>query len=134
MKMKFIADIHISYLTVLELQASGYQIDKITRYIAADANDLEIIQLALREQAIIVTQDLDFSSLIAQSGLGRPSIISLRIGNAKPSVVSKLLKEVIPLIEKALIDGAIVSVDENSFRIRKLPINPMNLTIPDNDR
>ncbi len=36
--------------------------------------------------------------------------------------ISTLLEQILPLIEKDLIDGAIVSVEEKEFRVRKLPI------------
>lgn len=126
MKLKLIADMHISPITVAELQASGYQIRRMTEYLSAYASDIEIVELARREEAIIVTQDLDFSALVAQSGLNGPSVVSLRAGDAKPQVISKILKTALPQIEADLIEGAIVSVEETQFRVRKLPIQPFD--------
>ncbi|MEK6581808.1 MAG: DUF5615 family PIN-like protein [Nitrospirota bacterium] len=122
MKLKFIADIHISPLTVNELKKNGYDIIRITGKLPATASDNEIIQLASKEQAVIITQDLDFSAIIAQSGLNWPSVISLRVANAKPDMITRLLTTVLPRIEVELIEGAIVSVDETEYRIRKLPV------------
>ena len=107
---------------VAELQAAGYQIHRVAEYLPAYVSDVEIIELARQEGATIVTQDLDFSGLIAQSGLNQPSIISLRVGDAKPRVISRILKTALPLIEGDLVGGAIVSVEETQFRVRKLPI------------
>ncbi|MCD6335989.1 MAG: hypothetical protein J7M27_11780, partial [Candidatus Latescibacteria bacterium] len=73
-------------------------------------------------ESVIETQDLDFSALIAQSGLNHPSVISLRVGDAKPQVISRILKTALPLIEGDLLEGAIVSLEETQFRVRKLPI------------
>jgi len=122
MKLKFIADVHISPLTVGELRTVGHQINRVIEFLSPNASDEEIIGFARREDLVIITQDLDFSALIAQSGLARPSVVSLRIGNAKPQVVSEVLKTVLPLIEADLKTGAIVSVEETYFRVRKLPI------------
>jgi len=122
MKLKFIADVHISPLTVGELRTVGHQINRVIEFLSPKASDEEIIGFARREDLVIITQDLDFSALIAQSGLARPSVVSLRIGNAKPQVVSEVLKTVLPLIEADLNNGAIVSVEETYFRVRKLPI------------
>jgi len=122
MKLKFIADVHISPLTVGELRTVGHQINRVIEFLSPKASDEEIIGFARREDLVIITQDLDFSALIAQSGLARPSVVSLRIGNAKPQVVSEVLKTVLPLIEADLKTGAIVSVEETYFRVRKLPI------------
>lgn len=123
MKLKFIADIHISPLTVKALQNKGYDIVRITDKLPATASDNEIAQLAYREQSVIITQDMDFSAIIAQSGLTGPSVISLRVGNARPDSVAKLLITVLPLIETELLEGAITSIDEKEYRIRKLPVD-----------
>ncbi len=122
MKLKFIADIHISPLTVKALQNKGYNIIRVTDKLPATASDKEIIQLAHKEKAAIITQDLDFSAIIAQSGFNNPSVISLRVANAKPDVITRLLATVLPLIETDLEEGAVVSIDEKEYRIKKLPI------------
>ena len=122
MKLRLLADVHISPITVAELQASGYEIHRVTEVLPAYASDAEIIERARHEESVIVTQDLDFSALIAQSGLNHPSVISLRVGDAKPQVISRILKTALPLIEGDLLEGAIVSLEETQFRVRKLPI------------
>ena len=122
MKSKFIADIHISPLTIKELQKKGYDIIRVTDKLPATSLDKEIIQLAYQEKAVIITQDLDFSAIIAQSGLNGPSVISLRVANAKPDIITRILITVLPLIEAELREGAIVSIDEKEYRIKKLPV------------
>jgi len=122
MTIKFIADVHISPITVSILQEAGYQIRRITDFIPANSSDDKIVELAIHQGSTIVTQDLDFSAIIAQSGLVQPSVVSLRVGNAKPETIAKILKTMLPQIEKDLIDGSIVSVEESEFRVRKLPI------------
>jgi len=122
MKLKLIADIHISPLTVRALQNKGYDIGSITDKLAATATDKEIIQLAHQEKAVIITQDLDFSAIIAQNGLNGPSVISLRVANAKPDIITRILITMLPLIDADLIEGAIISIDEKEYRIKKLPV------------
>jgi predicted nuclease of predicted toxin-antitoxin system len=122
MKSKFIADIHISPLTVKDLQKKGYDIIRVTDKLTATSLDKEIIQLAYQEKAVIITQDLDFSAIIAQSGLNGPSVILLRVTNAKPDIITRILITMLPLIEAELREGAIVSVDEKEYRIKKLPV------------
>ena len=122
MKSKFIADIHISPLTVNELQKRGYDIIRVSDKLPATSSDKEIIHLAYQEKTVIVTQDLDFSAIIAQSGLNGPSVISLRVANAKPDIITRILITMLPLIEAELREGAIVSIDEKEYRIKKLPV------------
>lgn len=122
MKSKFIADVHISPLTVKELQKADYSVTRVTDKLPSTASDNEIIQLANKEQAVIITQDLDFSAIIAQSGLNSPSIISLRIANARPDIIARILLNVLPFIEDYIIKGSIISIDEYGYRVRRLPV------------
>ena len=123
MRPKLLADIHISPLTVAEIRAMGYEIHRVSDFISASATDAKIIELAILERAAIITQDLDFSALVAQSGLNKPSIVSLRVSDAKPRRIATILKTVLPQIEPDLREGAIVSIEETEYRIRKLPIS-----------
>lgn len=125
MKLKFIADIHISPLTVKELKTKGYNIIRITDKLPATASDKEIVQLARKEKFVLITQDLDFSAIIAQSSLNSPSVISLRVANAKPNVITQFLITILPLIEVDIVEGAIVSIDEKEYRIKKLPVKDL---------
>lgn len=122
MKLKMLADLHISPITVSALQECGYQISRVTEFLSATASDSEIVELAIQKESAIITQDFDFSAIIAQSGLNRPSVISLRVGNAKPQTITNIMKSILPQIENDLLKGAIVSVEETEFRVRKLPI------------
>ena len=123
MRPKLLADIHISPQTVVEIRAIGYEINRVSDFISASASDAKIIELAILEKAAIITQDLDFSALVAQSGLNKPSIVSLRVRDAKPHRIATILKIVLPQIESDLQEGAIVSIEETEYRARKLPIS-----------
>jgi len=120
--MKFIADIHISPQTVESLAERGYIINRVNEFISFNAKDEEMLDLALREESTIITQDLDFSSLLAKRGMSKPSVITLRINIVKPDRVTKILEMILPQIESELNRGSIVIVEEDRIRIRKLPI------------
>ncbi|MFQ5676422.1 MAG: DUF5615 family PIN-like protein [bacterium] len=124
MELSFIADIHISPLTIHQLNQAGYHVTRITDFLPPNASDDEIVELAQNKKAVIITQDLDFSAIIAQGGERTPSVISLRVGDARPQFISQLLLKVLPKIEKDLSDGAIVSLDDHNLHIRKLPVMP----------
>jgi predicted nuclease of predicted toxin-antitoxin system len=120
--LKLLADLHISPKTVQALRKSGYTISRVTDHLPSTSTDRQIIELAERLQPSIVTQDLDFSRLIAKSGKTFPSILSLRLGNVSHQHVTDILMRLLPAIEKDLEEGAVVSVDEVGMRIRMLPI------------
>ena len=70
----------------------------------------------------MLTQDLDFSAIVALSGARTPSIISLRLGSARVEVVNQRLEAVLSIIEADVRAGAIVTVEENTVRTRMLPV------------
>ena len=61
--LQFIADVHISPLTVIALRQKGYNIIRVTEVLSAATTDEEILSFARVENRIILTQDLDFSAL-----------------------------------------------------------------------
>lgn len=120
--LRLIADVNISPLTVAALQLRGYNILRTTDLLPATAADVDILELARVENRIILTQDLDFSMLIALGKCDRPSLTTLRLSSAKPDIVTQRLLEVLPQLEEELIEGSALTIDDDSVRIRKLPI------------
>jgi predicted nuclease of predicted toxin-antitoxin system len=78
MAINFIADVHLSPITVNQLKINGYKVVRVTDFLPPNSPDDQIIELARKRKSVILTQDLDFSALIAQSGKSLPSVVSLR--------------------------------------------------------
>lgn len=121
-QLRLIADVHISPLTVAALRSQGYDIVRSTDLLPATAPDSEILEFARANNQIVLTQDLDFSMLIALSGYGKPSLITLRLSSAKPEVVTQRLLVTLPALQQELLEGSAITIDDDSVRIRKLPI------------
>jgi len=121
--LRFIADVHISPLTVAALRSNGYYILRTTELLPATAPDSNILEIARIEARIIITQDLDFSMLIALAKYNQPSLITLRLSSAKPDVVTQKLLIVLPNLQGELRSGSAITINDNSIRIRKLPIS-----------
>jgi predicted nuclease of predicted toxin-antitoxin system len=120
--LRFIADVHISPLTVTTLRQQGYDIVRVTDILPATTPDSEILEFARVENHIVLTQDLDFSALVALGGFIQPSLVTLRLSSAQPDVVSQRLLEVLPQLEQVLIEGSAITIADNTVRFRKLPI------------
>ena len=114
---------HISPATVEFLRALGHGITRVSALLPPNAADEEIIQCALREDRTILTQDLDFSALIALSGAARPSVISLRLSASRIERVNDVLRSVLPLVEREVMTGAVVTVEDGRIRCRTLPMS-----------
>jgi hypothetical protein len=50
MRPRFLADIHLSPLTVADIRAIGYEIHRVSDLISASASDAKIIELAILER------------------------------------------------------------------------------------
>jgi predicted nuclease of predicted toxin-antitoxin system len=118
----FLADMNISPQTVSELREKSIKIVRVSEIMDVRTSDDRILNYALENNKILITYDLDFSTLMAIKGFDRPSIINLRLDNAKPHLVTIRLIEVIEEMKKEILEGVIISVDEISIRYRKLPI------------
>ncbi len=77
--IRLLADMNISPQTVAFLRQRGWDIIRIPEVLPATASDREILEFARQQERVIVTQDLDFSTLLALSGYNQPSLITLRL-------------------------------------------------------
>ena len=57
-----------------------------------DTEDSEILKFARQQNRVIVTQDLDFSELVALRGYARPSLITLRLFVSDPETITRTLR------------------------------------------
>ncbi|HVT59247.1 MAG TPA: DUF5615 family PIN-like protein [Thermoanaerobaculia bacterium] len=96
----FLADLNISPISVALLQQEGWDVIRSSEFLPVNALDEEILALARREGRTVVTQDLDFSALLALQGLDRPSLITLRLARPDPQAVARRLLEASILLEQ----------------------------------
>ena len=120
--MRFIADMNISPLTVQALRFAGYDICRVSEILPQTASDHVILVYAKKHDCIIITQDLDFSALLAIGRHANPSVISLRMSSADPNNITKKLLLVIPRYGIELNQGCAISVEDDFCRIRTLTI------------
>lgn len=120
--MRLLADLHISPQTVTFLRTLGHDVVRVGDVLPINATDQSIIDHARRDARIILTQDLDFSRIIAVSGESAPSLISLRLKSSRVEYVSSLLSRVLPELEAEGLDAAIITIEDTAVRRRSLPI------------
>jgi predicted nuclease of predicted toxin-antitoxin system len=75
-----------------------------------DAPDTEIMQWAVRNDAVVLTHDLDFTKLLFQSGGRLPSVIQLRLDDVRPAVTGEDVVLILKQHEETLRRGALISV------------------------
>jgi predicted nuclease of predicted toxin-antitoxin system len=120
---RFLADINISPRTVEALTLQGWDIVRVSAFLPRSAPDTEILDFAYREGFVIITQDLDFSTLLALSGRSRPSLVTLRLSRSDPETMTrKLLELALYPLDQKLAEGAAITIEDSGARFRRLPI------------
>ena len=82
-----------------------------------------ILDHAHHNRQSILTQDLDFGTLLAVGGLSTPSVIQFRAQAVLPSDVGRQLLATIEVAGAHLELGALVTVDPVGHRVTVLPIS-----------
>ena len=121
-ELAFLANMNISPLTVEELRKLGWDIVRIPEVIDRKSKDADILAYARNHNMVVITQDLDFSMILAIGGHTKPSLINLRLENSRPDFVTSRIIDVVSVMERELKQGVVVTIDETSARYRDLPI------------
>ena len=121
--MRLLADLHIAPRTVAFLRSLGHDVVRVTDLLPPNTPDEVIVQRAAQERRIVLTQDLDFSTIIALSGQRSPSLLSLRLNSSKVEIVNSVLQRLLPILESDLEQGSIVTIEDQRIRLRRLPLD-----------
>jgi predicted nuclease of predicted toxin-antitoxin system len=120
--MKLLIDECILGQTTRLLKNARFSVITLQELGQASATNGTVINIAKKEKAIIVTNDLDFANLMLYPLGSHPGIIVLRpktdaaeIIAAVHKVLMRLFKEVNP----AELEKTLVIVDRNKYRIKK---------------
>jgi predicted nuclease of predicted toxin-antitoxin system len=85
-----------------------------------DADDEEIVLRAERDEAIIMTRDLDFGAYLVLAGRTRPSVIQVRAKRTSAGRYASLVLKALEQTRFELGRGALVTVDFERVRVRLL--------------
>lgn len=121
-KVGFLANMNISPITVEALRNHGWDIIRVSEVMDEKSKDIDVLVYAQKQNKVVITQDLDFSQILALRGYAKPSLINLRFENARPDFVTARIIDVVASMEKELEEGVVVTVDETSARYKNLPI------------
>jgi predicted nuclease of predicted toxin-antitoxin system len=86
------------------------------------AIDSDLMDWARTNDHIILTHDLDFGTLLAQTRASRPSVITIRADDPTPATIGNHILTAIQQHATELAAGALVMVDVSRSRVRVLPI------------
>ena len=90
--------------------------------LAPTAGDNEIAVKAIELRRAVLTQDLDFSEIVALSRRTEPSVVQLRLSDSTVDNVNRKLELALPMLEDDVATGVIATVEDFRIRVRSLPI------------
>lgn len=88
----------------------------------AGADDTYIMTYARENGYLVLTRDLDFGTLLAQTQVSGPSVILIREGGVLPQTLGADVVALLTQYETELIEGALIVLDSSKHRVRILPI------------
>lgn len=121
--MNFLVDENLSPQLCDYLNAAGDTAEHTYQTVGAGASDEEIFAYATRNDAVIVTADTDFGTLLAQAKTSKPSLVLMRELLPLPvTEQGRLLSANLDQVREVLSKGAIVVFSRTDLRVRPLPI------------
>lgn len=89
---------------------------------AYNASDNEIMAYAKANDYIVLTHDLDFSTILAATHDEKSSLVQIRADDVNPDVIGRQVITALQQMSTELADGALLTVDTSRTRVRLLPL------------
>ena len=84
-----------------------------------------ILDYAVKDQRIVLSGDTDFGELQAMSNAALPSVVLLRRqGDRRAAQIAALVLANLEAVSEDLAAGAIVVLETDRVRVRRLPLRP----------
>ena len=120
--MKLLVDMNLSPGWVERLARHGFEAVHWSTIGAATAPDVEIISWANEHDFVLITNDLDFSAILAASAGASPSVVQLRTQDLLSDEAVSTVVKALEAHREDIEGGALLSIDEGGTRVRMLPL------------
>lgn len=121
--MKFLIDNALSPSIVYGLIEKGHDALHVRDVGLAASSDLEIIDLAARQDRVLISSDTDFGAILTFRESTKPSFILFRQSDKRPASQLSFLLDNLPAFQKELLTGCVIVLEDKRIRIRSLPIS-----------
>jgi predicted nuclease of predicted toxin-antitoxin system len=120
--MKIVVDMNLSPAWCTVLRKYGFEAIHWSSIGDPKATDKEIFLFARNNNHVILTHNLDFSVILANTQAASPSVIQLRTQDTLPEKNSTAVIASLHKYKHELAKGAIITIDIIKSRVRILPI------------
>jgi predicted nuclease of predicted toxin-antitoxin system len=120
--MRLLLDMNLSPRWAAWLATEGIEAVHWATLGAPDAPDETIMAFASAEGYIVLTHDLDFSTMLAAAKGNKPSVVQIRSDDLRPESIGRMLVQALRQTRNELETGALLTVDTRRARVRLLPL------------
>jgi predicted nuclease of predicted toxin-antitoxin system len=120
--VKLLVDMNLSPSWVDRLVRHGFEAIHWSTIGAATAPDSEILTWANEQGFVVITNDLDFSAILAASVAPTPSVVQIRTQDLLSDAVVSAVADALEVHREQIERGALLSIDEAAARVRVLPL------------
>ncbi len=121
--MKFLVDMPLSPTLAAWLREQRHDAVHATELGLNSAPDIDILARAKLEGRVVVTADLDYPRLLALAREAEPGLILFRDGAWSDAEIIVRIAEILQVLTAKDIEQAIIVVERDRVRRRKLPID-----------
>jgi predicted nuclease of predicted toxin-antitoxin system len=120
--VKLLVDMNLSPSWVDQLRRDGFEAVHWSTVGAPTAPDDEILTWARGRQFVLITNDLDFSAILAATFGQTPSVVQVRTQDLLSEAAVSIVVRALEAYRDAIAGGALLSIDEAGTRVRMLPL------------
>ena len=120
--MKLLLDMNLSPKIAAALSLKGIESVHWLTVGLPEATDTEIISYAKENSCVVVTHDLDFSTVLSVSHGKLPSVIQIRSQDLNVEQITDMVSATVRENVVEIVQGAILSIDSKRARLRLLPL------------
>jgi predicted nuclease of predicted toxin-antitoxin system len=119
--VKILVDMNLAFRWADMLPARGISAVHWAAAGPANAPDTAIMTYAMANGYTILTNDLDFSAILAATHRDKPSVIQIRAADTRPEQLLESVYNALIRLNDEIEQGALVTIDIKKTRIHILP-------------
>ena len=118
-KIKFMADECVGLPTISLLRKLGFSVVTVREANLGGKPDFELLKWAIKEERILITEDVDFGNIVLYPPKFHHGIILLRFRHRLESEIHSVLLKLLKELKPKDVKETLVIVDADKYRLRK---------------
>lgn len=120
--IRLLLDMNVALDWVDELRAAGWEVAHWSSIGDIRAKDAHILSWARLNGWTVMTHDLDFGAILANTKMDSPSVVQFRTRGMLPGETRNQVIQALTDYDEQLAQGALIVFDARRTRVRLLPL------------